>query len=250
MTFDIAMNKPNQDRYQQHNEIWLLLPWYANGSLDPDERRQVEKHAEICIACKREMNNQKLLLEKVRQPDAMDIASAASFNKLQQQMQRNSRSNSGIGALLGRLGLPFASHGKNAKKVERPLARPEKTLVMAALSIVVVTPLIAYVGLKQDTNVAAPASNQFRTLSSKSLTKMAGNQIRLVLREDIEQSAITGWLATVGKIEKTKGVGGMVIYTLSVNDPSQVRSLVARLRAHPDVLLAEAPHAAPVGVGQ
>lgn len=38
-----------------HQEIFLLLPWYVNGTLAPEERGKVTTHLEDCAACQREM---------------------------------------------------------------------------------------------------------------------------------------------------------------------------------------------------
>jgi hypothetical protein len=37
-----------------HREIRELLPWWANGTLDPDRVRRVEAHLERCPACRRD----------------------------------------------------------------------------------------------------------------------------------------------------------------------------------------------------
>ncbi len=39
---------------EQHENVWLLLPWYANGTLDATERRLVEGHLAGCPACRDE----------------------------------------------------------------------------------------------------------------------------------------------------------------------------------------------------
>ena len=38
----------------RHSEVADLLPWFANGTLDEDERARVERHLVDCIACKKE----------------------------------------------------------------------------------------------------------------------------------------------------------------------------------------------------
>lgn len=38
-----------------HKEIFLLLPWYVNGTLAPKERGKVATHLEGCVACQSEM---------------------------------------------------------------------------------------------------------------------------------------------------------------------------------------------------
>src|SRR5688572_14480512 len=38
-----------------HPEVWALLPWAANGTLERDERRAVEEVLASCPACRAEM---------------------------------------------------------------------------------------------------------------------------------------------------------------------------------------------------
>lgn len=39
----------------RHQEIDELLPWYANGTLEGDERLRVERHLAVCEPCRNEM---------------------------------------------------------------------------------------------------------------------------------------------------------------------------------------------------
>ena len=38
-----------------HHEAESLLPWFVNGTLDDEERRQVAQHLEDCAHCRSEM---------------------------------------------------------------------------------------------------------------------------------------------------------------------------------------------------
>src|ERR1700731_2965530 len=43
------MSDPKHD--EQHDSVWLLLPWYANGTLETAERLLVEDHLAGCPSC-------------------------------------------------------------------------------------------------------------------------------------------------------------------------------------------------------
>jgi Putative zinc-finger len=45
----------HQDEWQQHENVWLLLPWYANGTLEAAERTLVQEHLGGCPACREEL---------------------------------------------------------------------------------------------------------------------------------------------------------------------------------------------------
>ena len=39
----------------QHVQTSELLPWFVNGTLDPEEHTRVERHLADCISCKQEL---------------------------------------------------------------------------------------------------------------------------------------------------------------------------------------------------
>jgi hypothetical protein len=45
----------HHDGWHEHDEVWLLLPWYANGTLEAAERALVEEHLGGCASCKDEL---------------------------------------------------------------------------------------------------------------------------------------------------------------------------------------------------
>lgn len=55
-----------------HEQARELLPWFANDSLDPDERELVGEHAKSCIICRRELTE----LERLQK--SMSISAQAT----------------------------------------------------------------------------------------------------------------------------------------------------------------------------
>jgi Putative zinc-finger len=49
------MSDPNTHDQRGHESVWLLLPWYANGTLDAAEREAVEEHLAGCASCREEL---------------------------------------------------------------------------------------------------------------------------------------------------------------------------------------------------
>ena len=47
------MSDPKHD--ERHHSVWLLLPWYANGTLETAERLLVEDHLAACLGCREEV---------------------------------------------------------------------------------------------------------------------------------------------------------------------------------------------------
>lgn len=75
----------------EHQEVWNLLPWYINRSLDPVEQDFVKEHVKTCVACRIEINQQQQLFEKLQQPDLLQQVSQASFAQLRKRMQGQSK---------------------------------------------------------------------------------------------------------------------------------------------------------------
>ncbi|MGH8138100.1 MAG: hypothetical protein ACREVV_07900 [Steroidobacteraceae bacterium] len=70
------------DERSCHEEVWLLLPWLANGRLAPSERERAEEHVRRCCACERELALQHLTCGALTEPDRVTYAPAPSFRKL------------------------------------------------------------------------------------------------------------------------------------------------------------------------
>ena len=68
----------------EHGAIELLLPWYANGSLGPDETAEVEAHLHACAACQTELAWQRRLCSAA--PADADRRVDAGWSALQRRL--------------------------------------------------------------------------------------------------------------------------------------------------------------------
>lgn len=72
-----------------HEAATLLLPWYANGTLNPEETRQVEAHLEQCPHCRAELEQYRVLGEQVReQPEWTWQPPSGHFERLMADIDR------------------------------------------------------------------------------------------------------------------------------------------------------------------
>lgn len=69
-----------------HEESRLLLPWLANGRLQPGERMRVELHVRTCPECAREVDMQRRLCAALTEPERVTYAPGPSFRKLMQRI--------------------------------------------------------------------------------------------------------------------------------------------------------------------
>lgn len=72
----------------EHQEVWELLPWYINHSLDTTEEHRVRTHAKNCIACKIELTQQQQIFEKVNQVNLLQQTAQISFAQLKQRIEK------------------------------------------------------------------------------------------------------------------------------------------------------------------
>ena len=54
----------NMPEREAHQELEELLPWYANGRLDSDDRVKVERHLESCSSCREELALDRRLIDE------------------------------------------------------------------------------------------------------------------------------------------------------------------------------------------
>ena len=71
-----------------HNTVYELLPWLANGSLAAAEREGAELHVRTCIVCRRELKELERLRLAVRSQPTLHLSAEGGLNRLQRQLDR------------------------------------------------------------------------------------------------------------------------------------------------------------------
>lgn len=66
-----------------HDDAWLDLPWYAAGTLPPDERIALERHLATCERCQRELDHQRRLVPAVRAIRPDTVVAHASWAQIE-----------------------------------------------------------------------------------------------------------------------------------------------------------------------
>ena len=175
--------------YSAHQELFQLLPWYVNKTLQDPELKEVENHLSVCLICKREVIQLQKLAQAVIQEGSLDSAEQASFSRLKkrlhsghpldlqslpQQVCPEQHKTSASGHIRR-----FSSAKKQAW-MNGSVSRPALTLALAAVLLLsLLMPRYIETDLKQ--------GNDFRTLSNAQPEALSPNDIRLVFAENVDQ---------------------------------------------------------------
>jgi hypothetical protein len=101
------MSNPENDA-ERHENVWLLLPWYVNGTLEAAERRLVDDHLAACPSCLEELARGKALATALRaRQDSAPSPHPIQLARLMERIEASEASEAGDASGTGERG--FAS---------------------------------------------------------------------------------------------------------------------------------------------
>ncbi len=228
-----------------HQELFQLLPWYVNKTLQGTELKAVESHLTVCLTCKREVIQLQKLAQAVIQEGSLDSAEQAAFSRLKKrlhsaqpldlqalpQQARPERHEADVSANVRQL--------SSARKQRWTGIRP--ALAMAAalvLTLSVLMPRYVQNDLQYGSN--------FKTLSNAQPESISANEIRVVFAEDVNQQQKNKILGLVhGQFTGDKPTAqGVYTVRLEKNIVSKhLLDVVELLRKDSSVIFAEPAYA-------
>jgi hypothetical protein len=226
------MSAHDTKTYHDHDEIWLLLPWYVNGSLDAAEHERVKTHARVCLLCRREIADQSLLAKRLQHEPRVEISAKPSFDRLMARIQSEQAA-------------PQAP-----KPMARPAAKPQASPWSDWFNGLLLgwnTPRFAAVGASLLLLLAAPylarqqaTAPAFRTVADQgSMDKFGPNDVRVIFAEQLGKADI-GQLVTALNGRIIDGPSPAGLYTIHLDGGADnVGNALARLRRNALVLFAE-----------
>lgn len=232
-----------------HDEVRELLPWWANRTLEPDERRAVEHHLARCAACRAEAADERRLaaLFDGAGEAAAPLPHPRCFDRLMERLDRDEER--AAVAPSPALAPATARHRKIAPETLRRLVAVEAAalLVLAvALAVVLLRdpPPAAPVGADPAAGMPTAAAPAFRTLGADpggAATEPGTRRLRVVFAADAPEAALRELLLEIrGRL--IDGPSPLGAYTVAVpagpaDEPLAL--ILEHLRSRPEVRLAE-----------
>ena len=211
--------------------IRLLLPWYANGTLEPAERAQVEAHLALCPACSREAQGCQELAGAVR--GAEPVAPSphpVQLSRLLARIEEAERPRRREGSE------PFGERLR--RRVAGFAAAPAALRWALAAQLVLILGLVGALAWDEP----GPPS-VYRTLSDQAVPPSDATRLRVLFAETATEAEIRRLLLPL-QAEITGGPSPLGAYTLALPASGEggesVSVVLAHLRSQPQVRFAEA----------
>ncbi len=194
-----------------HDQARELLPWFANGTLDEDERKSVADHLRACGACRSEAESLDRVRRVVREQPAGDGSDVGNLDEI----------------------LARIDHDAGVHHRKTPVVR--WLLIAQAAAIVILAVLL----LVPDSPRVEGDPQPFRTLSAEPQTVLSGAEhIRIVFADTTMEWQLREILQSV-EARIVDGPSPVGAYTLRIANTEDLVSVIERLRAEPSVRLAE-----------
>lgn len=233
------MNTRAGDRHGRaggHEEAWLLLPWYVNGTLDEDERAAVDDHLAACGICREEVRYWGEAASLLREDGELAVSPEAGLERLRRRLDpvpEGPRRAGGRSRL--RAGLRAAFGGSPAVL---------RWALAAQLAVIVVLGgLLARTSARPAAPTATAPHGAFRTLAEPppAPAASAAPRFQVMFAPQAREREIRGALISIGG-RIVDGPSPTGVYTIAVApgegeaDPAAV---LRSLRALPHVVFAE-----------
>jgi Putative zinc-finger len=212
------------DRTNDHDAIWLLLPWYVNGRLDEQQRARVDAHLRACEACQQELLMQRKICQamSVRHADIEQLPTASLRRLLQK-----------IDAHENPADIEMPDPATNTRQA--PSWRWSRSLA-ASLAVVAVAAM-GFVAVNRFGLVRKELPADYYTVTSPA-PRVPLEVIRVVFAPAITVADMQHILND-SQLDIVAGPTQAGVYSLAKAGTQPVSDSLQRLRSHKEVLFAE-----------
>lgn len=229
------MEPGHSSPHTAHHDVWLLLPWYVNGTLEGPELNLVQQHLQICITCRKELAVQQRLAEAIRHSSVIGLSPQVAFSRLRERIVSGAQSPEDQTRWWRRhqsRGLAVWARLSSVSVPRRPAAIAFSLLLMIGLALAAQPWLLSLFETPKYHTLAHP----------NSLPASGQHDIRVVFAKTADQQHIEQLLRVV-RGEVVDGPSSIGVYTVRIGSDNgsspDIRAVLERLRHHPSVLLAE-----------
>lgn len=218
-----------------HEEVWDLLPWYVNGTLDERETLTVEEHVGACGICREEVRYWRGFARTLRDEGDLAVSADADLARLRGRLE---------GASRARRRRPAG--GRAWLDGLRRTPSPVRWALAAQLAAVLLLGGLLAASWSgpeapsTSATTAPSAAGAFRTLSDAPPAPAAGGTalLRVVFADQAREREIRGALIAVGG-RIVDGPSPTGVYTVAVDESGDPATALASLRSFSQVLFAE-----------
>ena len=216
---------------RHHQEVWELLPWYVNGTLEDRERQRVDRHLRTCVYCQKEVERCDQIAGIIQGSDEPPVSSASQqFAKLMADVETLAADHPSAGHRGHRFVTGLSNLINHTSRGVRWALAAQSAMILILFGMLIwqvsPTPGPAYSTLS-DTTPSHP---------------QAVMRMRVIFAADTMESQIRALLFELGG-RIVNGPSPIGAYTLEVplsgesSEPGD--ALPRRVRLHPKVTLAE-----------
>jgi hypothetical protein len=231
------MNTQSSSAYLDHDEIWLLIPWYANGSLSGSEHDRVKAHVQVCLMCRREFSYQLMLAKQLEHTPRMEISSKPSFERLM------SRINEEDSPQTEPMIKPRTKRREQRQGNPQGLARLKGLLIYFTppkhLAAAFATALLAIAIVLQFGGIPTYGIKDYHTVANPhELDRFSTQDLRVVFADQVTDQEIS---ALIGSIQgrKLDGPNRVGAITIRIPDSMTADQALSQLRDSKLVIFAE-----------
>ncbi|HEY5810291.1 MAG TPA: zf-HC2 domain-containing protein [Povalibacter sp.] len=201
-----------------HREIWSLIPWLVNGSLDEAQSRRCEAHLDECDDCRAEYRAQRSLQQQIQSTESVIHTPHAGLRKLMERIDSDD----------------------SAPPVATVRAEPRRVRWLAAAVVIQTVGLVSLAGFTWSRLNDIREAPRYVTLSSTPVSTASGPAARVVFSDSILLADFAALLHS-SNAQIVAGPSEAGVYTLVFpgTDRDGVAATIARLRTDPHVQFAE-----------
>jgi len=202
---------------ETHDEVWMLLPWYVNRTLEDEDLKLVNQHLKVCISCRSELETQKKLCERVSESVTEDVCQQIQFKHLMQKIH---------------------SQPQHEKLVNQAQNSRFGFRIAGLAAAVLLTLMLMFTGMSEQ------ADSSYKTLSNPVIVSDAQiNDIRVIFESYLDENQRQALLIET-KAELISQPDSHGVYILRIEGAeefshSEIRQVIGQLRQRKEIIFAE-----------